>query len=122
MTGGPYPAQGMTLDVEVQEGMHWKIFDQVVTNRKGQFRYSYRSTRAETAVYTFRVACWHRLTGYPSRRRERRDRGGCQPISRVVLAGTARATGRRAAEELHAAGKDPPFRLPGCGAARSPAD
>ena len=57
VTGGPYPAQGVTLDVEVQEGRHWKIFDQVVTNRKGQFRYSYRfHATEEPTVYTFRVA------------------------------------------------------------------
>ena len=42
VVGGPYPQQGVALDVEVQEGRHWRIFDQVVANGEGQFRYSYR--------------------------------------------------------------------------------
>ncbi len=57
VAGGPYPAQGVTLDVEVQEGTHWKIFDQVVANGKGQYRYSYRfRLTEEPTTYTFRVA------------------------------------------------------------------
>jgi hypothetical protein len=57
IAGGPYPQQGVTLDVEVQEGRHWKIFDQVVANRKGRFRYSYRfRLTEEPTTYTFRVA------------------------------------------------------------------
>jgi hypothetical protein len=57
IAGGPYPQQGVTLDVEVQEGRNWKIFDQVVANRKGQFRYSYRfRLTEEPTTYTFRVA------------------------------------------------------------------
>jgi hypothetical protein len=56
VTGGPYPQQGVTLDVEVKEGKHWKIFDQVVANSKGQFRYSYRfHATEEPTLYTFRV-------------------------------------------------------------------
>jgi hypothetical protein len=56
VTGGPYPQQGVTLDVEVKEGRHWKIFDQVVANSKGQFRYSYRfHATEEPTTYTFRV-------------------------------------------------------------------
>jgi hypothetical protein len=56
VTGGPYPQQGVTLDVEVKEGKHWKIFDQVVANSKGQFRYSYRfHATEEPTTYTFRV-------------------------------------------------------------------
>jgi hypothetical protein len=56
VTGGPYPRQGVTLDVQVQEGRSWKIFDQVVA-RKGRFRYSYRfhATSGPT-TYRFRVA------------------------------------------------------------------
>jgi hypothetical protein len=47
----------VTLDVEVKEGRHWKIFDQVVTNRKGKFRYSYRfHATNESTTYTFQVA------------------------------------------------------------------
>ena len=57
IAGGPYPRQGVTLDVGVQEGRHWKIFDQVVANRKGRFRYSYRFHLTEEPItYTFRVA------------------------------------------------------------------
>jgi hypothetical protein len=57
VTGGPYPQQGVTLDVEVQEGRGWKIFDQVVTNRKGKFRYRYRfHATNESTTYRFRVA------------------------------------------------------------------
>ena len=57
VTGGPYPQAGVTLDVEVQEGRHWKIFDQVVANGKGQFRYSYRfHATEEPTTYALRVA------------------------------------------------------------------
>jgi hypothetical protein len=57
ITGGPYPQEGVTLDVEVQEGRHWKIFDQVVANGKGQFRYSYRFHATEQpTTYALRVA------------------------------------------------------------------
>ena len=57
VTGGPYPQQGVTLDVEVQEGRAWKIFDQVVANGKGKFRYSYRfHATNESTTYRFRVA------------------------------------------------------------------
>jgi hypothetical protein len=57
VSGGPYPQQGVTLDVEVKEGRHWKIFDQVVANRKGQFRYSYRfHATEESTTYTFRAS------------------------------------------------------------------
>jgi hypothetical protein len=60
VTGGPYPEQGVALDVEVQEGRHWKIFDQTATNGKGQFRYRYRfhATNVST-TYVFRVALPH---------------------------------------------------------------
>jgi hypothetical protein len=57
IAGGPYPAQGVTLDVEVREGKHWRIFDQVVANRKGRFHYHYRfRATTESTTYTFRVA------------------------------------------------------------------
>ena len=56
VTGGPYPQQGVTLDVEVQEGRHWKIFAQVVANARGRFYYSYRfHATEEPTTYTFRV-------------------------------------------------------------------
>ena len=56
VTGGPYPQQGVTLDVEVQEGRRWRIFDQVVANSKGRFHYSYRfHATDEPTSYTFRV-------------------------------------------------------------------
>ena len=54
---GPYPRQGVTLLVEVQEGRHWRAFDQVVANQRGQFAYSYRfHATYEPTTYTFRVA------------------------------------------------------------------
>ncbi len=57
IAGGPYPGQGVTLDVEVREGRHWRIFDQTVAGRKGRFHYSYRfHSTTEAATYTFRVA------------------------------------------------------------------
>ena len=57
VTGGPYPQAGVTLDVEVREGRHWKIFDQVVADGKGRFRYSYRfHATEEPTTYALRVA------------------------------------------------------------------
>ncbi len=57
IAGGPYPSQGVTLDVEVQEGRRWRIFDQVVANRRGQFHYGYRfHATVEATTYRFRVA------------------------------------------------------------------
>ncbi len=56
VTGGPYPRQSVTLDVEVKEGRRWRIFDQVVANSKGRFHYSYRfHATDEPTSYTFRV-------------------------------------------------------------------
>jgi hypothetical protein len=67
VSGGPYPQDGVTLDVEVQEGRNWKIFDQVVASRKGQYRYSYRFRLTEQpTTYTFRVALPNTgAQGYP---------------------------------------------------------
>lgn len=67
VTGGPYPPQGVTLDVEVQEGRRWRIFDQVVTDRKGKFHYSYRfHATSQPTTYAFRVALPHNgAQGYP---------------------------------------------------------
>jgi hypothetical protein len=57
IAGGPIPAQGVTLDVEVQEGRRWRIFDQIVTSHSGKFRYSYRfHATVEATTYKFRVA------------------------------------------------------------------
>ncbi|MGA2163139.1 MAG: hypothetical protein ABSH36_01565 [Solirubrobacteraceae bacterium] len=57
ITGGPYPPQGVTLDVEVREGRHWRIFDQTIAGRKGHFRYGYRfHATIEPETYTFRVS------------------------------------------------------------------
>jgi hypothetical protein len=57
VTGGPYPPQGVTLDVAVKEGRRWRIFAQVIANGKGRFHYSYRfHATDESTVYTFRVA------------------------------------------------------------------
>ena len=57
LIAGPYPRRGVTLVAEVREGRHWKVFAQVVANREGRFRYSYRfHATTEPATYTFRVA------------------------------------------------------------------
>jgi hypothetical protein len=66
IAGGPSPRQGVTLDVEVQEGRHWRIFDQVVAH-KGQFHYSYRfHATNQPTTYTFRVALPHTgSVGFP---------------------------------------------------------
>jgi len=57
VVGPPYPTQGITLNVEVREGRHWRIFDQLVTSSKGQFHYHYRfHATNEPTTYTFRVA------------------------------------------------------------------
>ncbi len=57
IAGGPIPAPGVTLDVEVQEGRRWRIFDQTVTGRAGRFHYSYRfHATTEPTTYKFRVA------------------------------------------------------------------
>ncbi len=57
VSGGPYPPQGVTLEVEVQEGRHWRVFDQIVANSKGRFHYSYRfHATDEPTNYIFRVS------------------------------------------------------------------
>ena len=83
VTGGPYPPQGVTLEVEVQEGRHWRVFDQVVANRKGRFHYSYRfHATDEPTTYTFRVAlARQRLGRLPlhAGSKQHRERA-CQPL------------------------------------------
>jgi len=67
IASGPYPSQGVTLVAEVREGSHWHVFDQIVSDRRGRFAYSYRfhATTAAT-TYTFRVALPHTgAQGYP---------------------------------------------------------
>lgn len=60
IAGGPFPPQGVTLDVEVREARHWRIFDQTVTGPKGHFHYSYRfHATTEPTTYVFRVALPH---------------------------------------------------------------
>ena len=57
VSGGPYPPRGVTLEVEVREGRHWRVFDQIVANGKGRFHYSYRfHATDEPTTYIFRVA------------------------------------------------------------------
>jgi hypothetical protein len=56
ITGGPYPASGVSLLVEVYEGHRWQPFDEIVST-DGQFAYRYtflRTTRPTS--YRFRVA------------------------------------------------------------------
>jgi hypothetical protein len=55
--GGPIPAGGVTLNLEVQEGRRWKIFEQIVTGSKGKFHFGYQfHATTEPTVYKFRVA------------------------------------------------------------------
>ena len=66
ITGGPYPPQGVTLDVEVREGRRWRFFYQIVAGRRGRFHYSYRfHNTTESTTYTFRVALPDTGAGYP---------------------------------------------------------
>jgi hypothetical protein len=67
VVGGPYPAAGVTLDVEVDEGGRWRIFEQVVARARGRFQYSYRfHATTESTTYTFRVALpANGARGYP---------------------------------------------------------
>lgn len=54
--GGPYPAGGVTLLVEVREGRRWQPFDEIVA-RSGAFAYRYTFLRTtEPTTYEFRVA------------------------------------------------------------------
>ncbi|MGH2902079.1 MAG: hypothetical protein ACRDK7_00575 [Solirubrobacteraceae bacterium] len=56
ISGGPYPHHGVGLVVEVKYGRGWRSFDQIVANRKGRFRYSYRfHATTQVTTYTFRV-------------------------------------------------------------------
>jgi len=67
IAGGPYPGQGVTLDIEVREGRHWKLFGQTVAGRKGSFHYRHRfHATTEATTYTFRVALpYTGSQGYP---------------------------------------------------------
>ncbi len=57
ISGGPFPRQGVTLDIEVKEGRHWKFFNQTLAGRKGHFHFKYRfHATTEPTTYTFRVA------------------------------------------------------------------
>jgi hypothetical protein len=57
IAGGPVPRQGVTLDVEVQEGKQWMIFNQLITGSNGHFHFSYRfHATTEPTTYDFRVA------------------------------------------------------------------
>lgn len=56
ISGGPYPANGVALLIQVREGHRWQTFDQITTST-GLFayRYTFRRTTQPT-TYTFRVA------------------------------------------------------------------
>jgi hypothetical protein len=57
ISGGPFPRQGVALEVEVREARHWKVFDQAIANSQGIFHYAYRfHATIEPTNYTFRVA------------------------------------------------------------------
>jgi hypothetical protein len=53
----PIPAGGVTLNLEVQEGRRWKIFEQIVTDHGGRFHFIYQfHSTTESTLYGFRVA------------------------------------------------------------------
>ena len=57
VAGGPYPPQGVGLQLEVREGRHWKMFGTVVAHHKGRFHYKYTfKSTTEPVTYGFRVA------------------------------------------------------------------
>jgi hypothetical protein len=58
IAGGPYPHNGITLDLEVEEGNNqWLLFHQIVTESDGRFHYSYKfHATTEPTTYAFRVA------------------------------------------------------------------
>jgi hypothetical protein len=57
ITGGPYPTQGVTLDIEVREGPGWRFFGQTVARKNGKFHYTYRFHETfQPTTYVFRVA------------------------------------------------------------------
>lgn len=68
VSGGPYPPQGVSLQVQVREGRRWQTFDNLVTHN-GRFSYRYtfhRTTRPTT--YRFRVSLpYAGSVGYPYR-------------------------------------------------------
>jgi len=56
ISGGPYPADGISLLVEVREGHRWQPFDEVVAVH-GRFGYRYTFLRTtQPTTYRFRVA------------------------------------------------------------------
>jgi hypothetical protein len=56
VAGGPYPAAGLTLLMQVKVGHRWETFDQLQTHN-GRFAYSYTFLRTSTTTtYKFRVS------------------------------------------------------------------
>ena len=57
IAGGPYPGQGVTLDIEVREGRHWQTLRPDRRGAQGKFHYRHRfHATTEATTYTFRVA------------------------------------------------------------------
>jgi hypothetical protein len=68
VSGGPYPHEGVSLQVQVREDRRWVTFDNLVT-RSGRFayRYTFRRTTQPT-TYTFRISLpFGGSVGYPYR-------------------------------------------------------
>lgn len=57
MKGGPYPAAGIPLQMQVREGTRWQTFDEIAVVRDGRigYRYTFRRTNQPT-TYRFRLA------------------------------------------------------------------
>lgn len=55
--GGPYPAAGIPLQIQVREGRRWQTFDEISVVDAGRFRYRYTFERTtQPTTYAFRVA------------------------------------------------------------------
>jgi hypothetical protein len=65
--GGPYPATGIPLQVQVREGGRWQTFDEIEVSNHGRigYRYTFERTTSPTR-YSFRVALPRSgAVGYP---------------------------------------------------------
>ena len=57
IVGGPYPATGIPLQMQVREGRRWQTFDEISVVNRGRvgYRYTFKRTTSPTS-YSFRVA------------------------------------------------------------------
>jgi hypothetical protein len=95
--GGPFPEQGVTLNIEVKIGKHWMPFAELIVPKEGDFGYSYRFLRTTTpTTYAFRVALPATGSGeYPY------TFGSSNVVTVRVLPQSHRTHNRRAANVEH---------------------